>query len=93
MNQEMTPKKRRAETPEKDRDMRLEEAMGRLDEVVSALDRENTDLEEALRLYEEGVRLVALCNKKLADAKRTIEILKVNKEGEITREPFSETTE
>ena len=71
-------------------DMRLEDAMRRLDEVVAALDRENTDLEEALKLYEEGVRLVSVCNRKLADARRTIEILKVTPEGEMIQVPFEQ---
>ena len=71
-------------------DMKLEDAMRRLDEVVAALDRENTDLEEALKLYEEGVRLVSVCTRKLADARRTIEILKVTPEGEMIQEPFEQ---
>ncbi len=68
----------------------LEEAMRRLDAVTQALDRENVDLEEALRLYEEGVRLVALCNKRLGDAERKIRMLKVNAEGELCETPFAE---
>ena len=69
-------------------DMKLEEAMRRLDEVVGALDGENSDLEEALRLYEEGVKLVAVCNRKLEDAERKIKILKIDQNGELTEEPF-----
>lgn len=69
-------------------DYKLEDAMRRLDEVTQALDRENADLEEALRLYEEGVRLVAICNKKLEDAERKIQMLKINAEGELCETPF-----
>ena len=68
---------------------KLEDAMRRLDEVVQALDRESADLEEALRLYEEGVRLVAICTKRLGDAERKIQMLKVNAEGELCEVPFS----
>lgn len=71
-------------------DYTLEEAMRRLDEVAQALDRENPDLEQALRLYEEGVRLVAFCQKKLGDAERKIRMLKVNAEGELCETPFAE---
>ena len=67
---------------------KLEDAMRRLDEVVAALDREKADLEEALRLYEEGVRLVAFCNRRLEDAQRTIQMLKINTEGEPCEVPF-----
>lgn len=71
-------------------DYTLEEAMRRLDQVAQALDRENPDLEQALRLYEEGVRLVAFCQKKLGDAERKIRMLKVNAEGELCETPFAE---
>ena len=69
-------------------DYKLEDALRRLDEIVASLDRENADLEEALRLYEEGVRLVALCNRRLEDAERKIQMLKVNGEGELCEVPF-----
>ncbi len=63
--------------------MKLEEAMRRLDEVVAALDSEQTDLERALALYEEGVRLVRVCRERLDDADRTIRMLKLNSDGEV----------
>ena len=68
--------------------MKLEDAMRRLDEVVAALDREQGDLEQALKLYEEGVRLVRICHERLQDAERTVRILKLNADGEITEEPM-----
>ena len=85
---EKIDKEKKSTRVEKEDGLKLEEALRRLDTVVSQLDRENTDLEEALRLYEEGVRLVALCNKKLADAERKIQFLKVTSDGEICEEPF-----
>ncbi len=72
----------------KEETLKLADALARLDAVVAALDRENTDLEEALGLYEEGVRLVALCQGKLADAERKIRILNMTPDGEITEEEF-----
>ena len=70
------------------KEWKLEEAMRRLDEVVAALEKEGVDLEESLKLYEEGVRLVAICQKKLGDAERTIEMLKISADGEMREEPF-----
>ena len=72
-------------------DMKLEDAMRRLDEVVNALDRENADLEASLALYEEGVRLVALCNRRLSEAERRINALKMTSDGEIVEVTFPET--
>lgn len=71
-------------------EMKLEEAMRRLDEVVALLDRENVDLEESLRLYEEGVRLVAICSARLNDAERKISLLRVSADGELVEEPFAQ---
>lgn len=75
----------------KDQQMKLEEAMRRLEEVISELNREDVELEVAMKLYEEGVHLIAQCQKKLEDAERTIRILTVNHDGEIVEEPFAHT--
>lgn len=72
----------------KEESMKLSEALERLETVVAALDRENTDLEDALRLYEEGVRLVAICQGKLTEAERKIKMLKMTPDGEIAEEEF-----
>ena len=68
--------------------MKLEEAMRRLDAVVKELDREQLDLEQALKLYEEGVGLVRICNDRLKEAEMTVKILKMKPDGEITEEAF-----
>ncbi|MBQ9783195.1 MAG: exodeoxyribonuclease VII small subunit [Clostridia bacterium] len=68
--------------------VKLEDAMRRLDEVVAALDSEQADLEQALKLYEEGVRLVRICHERLQDAERTVRILKLNPDGEIAEVPM-----
>ena len=63
--------------------IKLEDAMKRLDEVLAVLEGENTDLEASLKLYEEGIKLVRLCNEKLSEAERMIKVLKMNADGEI----------
>lgn len=74
-------------------EIKLEAAMARLEEVLRALDRDGVDLEEALRLYEEGIRLVRVCNDRLDDAERRIKILKLSDGGEIVEENFSDINE
>ena len=66
----------------------FEEAMKRLEEINEALGKENVKLEEALGLYEEGVKLVRLCSAKLEEAERKISILRAAPTGEIVEEPF-----
>jgi exodeoxyribonuclease VII small subunit len=53
----------------------FEEALGRLEEVVRKLEAGDLPLEEALTLYEEGVRLTRLCSAKLEEAKGRLEVL------------------
>ena len=69
--------------------MDFETAVKRLDEITSALEKEALNLEDALKLYEEGVHLVRVCNEKLEDAERRIRILKMTPEGETVEEDFS----
>lgn len=64
----------------------LEEAMKRLDKITEELSREGVSLEDSLALYEEGVRLVRVCNKKLEDTERRIKILRMSADGEMTEQ-------
>ena len=68
--------------------MDFESAVKRLEEIASSLEKENLSLEEALKRYEEGVRLVRICNEKLEDAERRIRILKTTPDGETVEEDF-----
>ncbi len=64
--------------------MKLEEAMRRLSEAVGLLEAESADLEESLRLYEEGIRLVRICKDRLSDAERRVKLLSLSPDGELT---------
>ena len=78
------PTKKKTEAEE----IKLEDAMKRLDEVVRALDGDGRELEDALKLYEEGVRLVRICHEKLSEAERKVKVLKLSAEGEMTEADF-----
>ena len=47
-------------------------AIIRLKEITERLERGETDLEMSMKLYEEGVHLVAFCNKALENAKQKV---------------------
>lgn len=66
----------------------LEEAIEKLEKIVSEMENDKLPLEKSLKLYEEGVRLVALCSEELEVAKRRIEILQSGKNGEIELAPL-----
>lgn len=56
-----------------------EQAMKRLEEIVSLMEAGDTPLEESMKLFEEGTKLSILCNKHLEDAEqKIIELTKDN---------------
>lgn len=69
-------------------EINFEASIKRLDEISASLERENVSLEDALALYEEGVRLVRTCNEQLEKAERKIKLLKTSPDGEIFEEDF-----
>ena len=64
----------------------LEERLARLDEIVSALEGDEVNLDEALALFEEGVRHVRAAEKALARAELRVEELLGEGEDARTRE-------
>ena len=59
----------------KEREPAFEEALKGLEEIVAKLESGETRLEESIRLFEEGMRLSAFCQKRLDEADRRIELL------------------
>jgi len=57
--------------------MTYAEAMKRLEEIVAALEAGGTDLDETLKLFEEGSNLLKECQKELASAEGKIETLRL----------------
>lgn len=58
--------------------MKYEDAINRLEEIVSLLEKNDISLDEALKIYEEGIKLTAFCKEKLDTAKA--KILEIEKE-------------
>jgi exodeoxyribonuclease VII small subunit len=67
---------------------RFEEALNKLEKIVSKLEQGDISLEDSLKLFEEGIRLSRFCNQKLEEAERRVEILVRDKEGVLKPEPF-----
>jgi exodeoxyribonuclease VII small subunit len=65
----------------------FEEALKRLEEIAKMLETGNTPLDETLKLFEEGMKLSAFCQKKLTEVENKIKLI-VQKEGEINLEEF-----
>lgn len=54
---------------------RFEDCLQRLEQIVDELEKGNVPLEQALKLFEEGIQLSATCRKDLEQAEGKVEIL------------------
>jgi exodeoxyribonuclease VII small subunit len=66
----------------------FEKSLGRLEEVVRRLESPQLSLDDAMRLFEEGVELSRECQKQLEEAEGKVEILLRKADGKLTAEPF-----
>ena len=69
----------------------FEESMGRLEDIVSALERGESTLEESISLFEEGTKLAGACSKQLDQAEQKVVKLSKGPDGAPVEEPFEET--
>jgi len=67
---------------------KFEEALNKLEKIVSKLEKGDIPLEESLKFFEEGIRLSRLCNQKLDEAEKRVEVLLKDKEGVLKPQPF-----
>jgi exodeoxyribonuclease VII small subunit len=66
---------------------KFEECLDRLEKIVDQLEKGDIPLEQALKLFEEGVQLSNSCRKELEDAEGKVEIL-LKQNGKLQAEPF-----
>lgn len=69
-------------------ELKFEDALQRLEGIVTRLEAGDLPLEEALAVFEEGVRLTKLCSQRLTEAERKVSILLKNAEGRLEERPF-----
>ncbi|MGH7260543.1 MAG: exodeoxyribonuclease VII small subunit [Nitrospiraceae bacterium] len=61
--------------------VRFEQALARLETIVSELENGDLSLDESLKIFEEGIKLSKTCLKMLDDAEHKVEILIQDKDG------------
>jgi len=76
------------EKHEEKMDMPYEQAATELESVVGLLESGEMTLEESIRMFERGVSLVRLCNKKLDDIEKRITLIIEGKDG-VTEKDFT----
>ena len=70
-------------------EIKFEEALKKLEKIVSDLEAGKLSLDESLKKYEERVRLVAACSKLLEQAQKKVEVL-TKKEGIFQLKPLED---
>jgi exodeoxyribonuclease VII small subunit len=84
-----TPGKKSEPTrPEPAKKQAFEQSLGRLEEIVRKLESANLPLDEAMKLFEEGMQLSRDCQKQLEQAEARVEILLKKAGGEMAAQPF-----
>jgi len=66
----------------------FETSMDRLEQIVEEMESDKLPLEDLLMRYEEGIKLVKVCEEKLKSAEQRIEIITRNAAGEPRLEEF-----
>lgn len=61
----------------------FEAAFARLEAILEKLNQGTVSLDDTIKLYEEADQLILVCNKRLNEAERKIEILVKNRNGEL----------
>ena len=72
-------------------EVKFEEALKQLEAIVSRLELGDLPLEEALSIFEEGIRVTKLCSQRLSEAERRVNILVRNADsvtGGLEERPF-----
>ena len=71
----------------KDKENSFEKNLQKLEIIVEKLESGEIGLEESVQLYEEGMRIKKICDKKLKDIEMQIKKIKIE-DNKITKEDF-----
>jgi exodeoxyribonuclease VII small subunit len=63
-----------------EKDMKLEEAFEKLNQIMEALEKSDVSLEDSFALYQEGVKLLKACNDSIDKVEKELIILSENGE-------------
>ncbi|MCK4326565.1 exodeoxyribonuclease VII small subunit [bacterium] len=69
-------------------EVKFEEALKKLENIVEDLEKGDLSLDEAVKKYEEGMKLAKICTKKLEEAEKKVEVLVKSEGGKKEKKPF-----
>lgn len=70
-------------------EIKFEDALKKLEEIVAKLEAGDMSLDESLARYEEGIKLSKICSRQLEAAKSKVELL-MRSGGKFELKPFEE---
>ncbi len=70
------------------KNIKFEEAMTRLEELIVLLEDGEVSLDGAIEAYEEAIKLVKICNNRLESAEKKIRLLLESDDGTVVDKPF-----
>lgn len=71
----------------------FENSMTELREIIDKLQSGNLPLEESIKLFQKGTKLIAYSHKKLDEVQKKVKILIEEKSGELTTRDFDSEEE
>jgi exodeoxyribonuclease VII small subunit len=75
-------------TKKDSQELKFEEAIADLEQVVEQLESGDLSLEDSLASFEKGVGLVRYCNQKLSEVEKKVELLVKDKQGQLQLKAF-----
>lgn len=77
----------------KEQEFSFERALEELQNIVNELETGRVGLDQSLGLYERGVELVRLCNRRLDEAQQRVSAVRMTGQDEALTEPFEREAE
>ena len=72
------------------KEISFEKALEKLEVIVSELEEGELALDASLKKYEEGITMVRICQEKLEKARKKIDLLMKDENGNFTLKTFEE---
>lgn len=68
---------------------KFEDSMKRLEDIVEDLEGGELPLEDSLKAFEEGMKLLTFCSDKLDEVEKRVDVLIRESDGRHTKKPFN----
>lgn len=73
--------------------VKFEVALKKLEDIVNKLEDGDMELEKSIDLFQEGIDMAKVCQKKLDESEKKIEKLVKDKAGVLSTEPMDDPTD